>query len=186
MRRVLVEVIAAVVLAVGGGLLFWGSSFANNFVHDQLVAQQIRFPAKGSPALDPKEFPSLQKYAGQLVDNGAKAKAYAEDYIGKHLKSVNAGKTYSQTSDEARANPNDAKLAAAKTTLFQGETLKGILLFAWGWWLVGKIAFYASLFLFLAAVGLLVAAFLTRPHPAKASVPNGDHERIEQPELVNS
>jgi len=63
------------VLSVGGALLLWGSGFANNMVHNQLSEQKISFPAKGSPALDPKEFPGLQRYAGQAVDNGPKAKA---------------------------------------------------------------------------------------------------------------
>ena len=57
------------VLAIGGGLLLWGSNFANNMVHSQLSEQKISFPPKG-PALDPEEFPGLQKYAGQRVDNG--------------------------------------------------------------------------------------------------------------------
>ena len=39
-------------------------------VHDQLSAQKISFPPKGSPGLDPKKFPGLQRYAGQAVDNG--------------------------------------------------------------------------------------------------------------------
>ena len=60
------------VLAIGGGLLLWGSNCANNMVHTQLSEQKIAFPPKG-PALDAKEFPGLQKYAGQTVDNGPKA-----------------------------------------------------------------------------------------------------------------
>ena len=77
-RRTAVELVLFLLLAVGGGLLFWGGSFAKNMVHDQLNDQKISFPAKGTPALDPKEFPGLQRYAGQAVDNGPKAKAYAE------------------------------------------------------------------------------------------------------------
>ena len=90
-RRTAVELVLFLVLAIGGGLLLWGGTFANNMVHDQLSAQQIRFPAKGTPALDAKEFPGLQRYAGQLVDSGPKAKAYANEFIAKHLNAVAGG-----------------------------------------------------------------------------------------------
>ena len=82
---VIIGTILFLVLAVGGGLLLWGSNFANNMVHSQLSEQKIAFPPKGSPALDPKEFPGLQQYAGQTVDNGPKAKAYADEFIKVHL-----------------------------------------------------------------------------------------------------
>ncbi|MDQ1395011.1 MAG: hypothetical protein QOG64_270, partial [Acidimicrobiaceae bacterium] len=132
-RRAAVEVVLFLVLAVGGGLLLWGGSFAHNMVHNQLSAQKISFPAKGTPALDAKEFPGLQRYAGQLVDNGPKAKAYANQFIGAHLKSVSGGKTYSEVSTASQANPTDTKLAAQAQSLFRGETLRGLLLYAWGW-----------------------------------------------------
>src|SRR3954452_19908353 len=61
------------VLSVGGSLLLWGSGFAHHMVKTQLSEQQISFPPKGSPGLDPKEFPGLQRYAGQSVDSGPKA-----------------------------------------------------------------------------------------------------------------
>jgi hypothetical protein len=111
-RRSAVEVVLLLALAVGSGLLFWGSSFAHGMVHDQLAAQKISFPAKGSASLDPKEFPGLQRYAGQAVDSGPKAKAYADQFIAAHLKSVAGGKTYSEVSTAAQQNPSDAKLQA--------------------------------------------------------------------------
>ena len=64
LSRTAVEAVLFIVLAVGSGLLFWGSSFAHGMVHDQLAAQHISFPAKGSAAIHPKEFPGLQRYAG--------------------------------------------------------------------------------------------------------------------------
>ena len=79
-RRV-VEIILTVVLGVGSGLLFYGSSFGLNMVHTQLAAQNISFPPKGSPGLSAKDFPDLQRYAGQKVDSGPKAKAYANDFM---------------------------------------------------------------------------------------------------------
>src|SRR5439155_26223379 len=138
--RAIVEGVLFMVLAVGGGLLFWGGHFATNMVHDQLMDQKISFPAKGTPSLDPKEFPGLQRYAGQRVDSGPKAKAYANQFIAKHLETIAGGKTYSEVSTLAQANPTDAKLAAQAQTLFRGETLRGLLLYAWGWSVVGMIA----------------------------------------------
>jgi hypothetical protein len=65
------------VLGAGGGLLLFGANFGLDMVHSQLNAQDISFAAKGSPGLSPAEFPGLQQYAGQKVDTGPKAKAYA-------------------------------------------------------------------------------------------------------------
>src|SRR6516165_8232439 len=123
-RRTAVEVVLFLLLAVGGSLLLWGSTFAGNMVHDQLAAQKIQFPAKGSPALDAREFPGLQRYAGQSVDNGPKAKAYANQFINTHLKSVAGGKTYSEVSTAAQQNPSNQALTAQANTLFKGETLR--------------------------------------------------------------
>lgn len=156
-RRAAVELVLFLVLGVGGGLLVWGSSFATNMVHDQLAAQRIRFPARGTAALDPKEFPGLQRYAGQAVDNGPKAKAYANQFIATHLKAIAGGKTYAQMSAAALANPNDAKLAGQANTLFKGETLRGLLLYAWGWAVVGRIAFWVGIAAFAGAAVVLVA-----------------------------
>ena len=119
-RRV-VEIILTLILGVGAGLLFYGSSFGLNMVHDQLTAQDISFPAKGSAALAPAEFPGLQQYAGQKVDTGPKAKAYANEFINAHLAAVANGQTYSQVSAAFQADPTNAALTAQVATLFKGE-----------------------------------------------------------------
>ena len=125
----------------------------------QLADQKISFPVKGSPALDPKTYPGLQQYAGQAVDSGPKAKAYANEYIKVHLAEIGGGKTYSQLSEESRANPDDAKLAGEVQTLFRGETLRGLLLYAWGWSVVGSIALISAWAAF-AAAGVVLLALL--------------------------
>jgi hypothetical protein len=145
------------VLSVGSGLLLWGSGFAHNMVHNQLSEQQVTFPAKGSAALDPKEFPGLQRYAGQSVDNGPKAKAYADQFIKVHLQGIANGQTYSQVSAQSLAHPNDQKLAGQVQTLFRGETLRGLLLYAWGWSVVGEIAYWVGLAALLGALAVLFA-----------------------------
>jgi len=164
-RRV-VEVVLCVILGVGSGLLFYGSHFGLDMVHSQLNAQDITFPVKGSSAFSPTEFPDLQRYAGQKVDNGPKAKAYANGFIRRHLALVAGGKTYSQVSTAAQANPNDATLAAQVNTLFRGETLRGLLLYAWGWSVVSTIALYAAigaLIGFVVMLGVTVGDFVADP-----------------------
>ena len=167
-RRAAIEAVLFLVLAVGGGLLMWGGNFAGNMVHSQLAAQKISFPAKGSPGLNPTEFPGLQRYAGQFVDNGPKAKAYADQFIGAHLKGVAGGKTYSEVSAAAQVNPTDPKLAGQANTLFKGETLRGLLLYAWGWSVVGMIALWTSFAAFAGAVIVLLAMGYSFVRPQEA------------------
>ena len=156
--RRIVEVILTVILGAGAGLLFYGANFGLDMVHTQLDAQQISFPDKGSPALSPEEFPGLQQYAGQRVDNGPKAKAYANEFINAHLTSIAGGQTYSQVSAAAQKAPDDLKLAGQVNALFKGETLRGLLLYAWGWSVVSTIALYAAI---AATIGFLVLLLAT-------------------------
>lgn len=146
------QAVAGLVLLFVVALAFGVSAFVHNTIHDQLVAQKIFFPAKGSPALTPKDFPDLQQYAGQQVDNGDKARAYAIGYISRHLKAIANGQTYAQVSAKAPADP---KLPS----LFQGETQRALLLNAYGWWRVGTYTFWAAMGLLLAAlvvIGLFI------------------------------
>ena len=156
-RVIILQVALVAVLAFTAGFLYWASNFTHGYVHDELTSQAISFPAAGSAALSPKEFPDLQQYAGQAVDNGDKAKAYANGFIGRHLQAIGGGKTYSQVSALSMASPKDAKLAAEVQTLFRGDTLRGLLLNAWGWWTVGTYALYAAIGLTLAAVVVFVS-----------------------------
>jgi hypothetical protein len=144
---------AAAGILVVGIIAVVGGSYAKNVVHDQLVPQKIVFPAANSPAL----LPGVKQYAGQQLVNGAQAKAYANNFINVHLSKVAGGQTYAQVSAAAIAAPTNAKLAEEKATLFQGETLRSILLSAWGWSLVGTIATLAGLIMIaLGAVLLLL------------------------------
>ena len=173
-RRTAVEVVLFLVLAVGGALLLWGSTFAGNMVHDQLASQKIQFPAKGSAALSAKEFPGLQRYAGQAVDSGPKAKAYANQFIATHLKSVAGGKTYSEVSAASQQDPSNQKLAGQATTLFKGETLRGLLLYAWGWSVVGRIAGWVAMAAFAGAAVVLGAIVYGLVRSKPAAVPSSE------------
>lgn len=157
----LIGAVVTVVLLAAGCLGLYAWHFATSQVHDQLAAQQVYFPPKGSPALNPQEFPGLQKYAGQQVDNGPKAKAFADEYIAVHLKQVAAGKTYAQVSTEAMQDPTNAKLQQQKQTLFQGETLRGLLLGSgYAYWTFGMIALYAAIGAFAAAAIMTLLVLL--------------------------
>ncbi|HEY6797735.1 MAG TPA: hypothetical protein VI248_23920 [Kineosporiaceae bacterium] len=152
--------VLAVVLAAAGGLLTWGSTFVNTQVHDQLSAQRIFFPAAGSQALPASEFPGLQQYGGKQLLTGDQAKAYADQYIAKHIAQLGGGKTYAELSAISRANPNDAQAKATVDTVFRGETLRGLLLNAYAFGTIGKIAGYAAIAAFTGAAVLLVLVAL--------------------------
>jgi hypothetical protein len=152
----------AVILLTGAGLAWWGHNFAAQQVHDQLSQEKISFPPADSSALDPKEFPGLQQYAGQPVDNGVKAKAYANEFIWVHMMKASGGKTYSEISTQAQANPKDTKLAGLKATLFQGDALRTSLLMAYAFSVMGMVAGYAAAALAIAAGLVLVIAAVGR------------------------
>jgi len=144
--------VAAAGILVVGIVALVGGNYAKSVVHDQLVPQKIFFPAAGSPEL----LPGVKQYAGQQLVNGSQAKAYANNFINVHLSKVAGGQTYAQVSAAAIAAPTNAKLAEQKATLFQGETLRSILLSAWGWSLVGTIATLAGLLLIVLGAILLL------------------------------
>jgi hypothetical protein len=136
-----IATVAAIGMVVVGILALVGGSYDKQVVRDQLGPQKIFFP---KPATNP----ALGAYAGQQVLTGAQAKLYAEKQIGVDLNKVAGGKTYSQVSAEWIAGGmKSTTLAAERTTLFTGETLKGLLLNAWGWAVVGTIATLAGIIL---------------------------------------
>ncbi len=160
---VLAAIVAAALFVIGG-LALWAHNFTTNMVRTELAAQKIYFPQAGAPNFLPEDYPELQKYAGQLVDNGEKAKAYANGYIGRHLHNTADGKTYAEVSTLARQNPNDETLQQQRESLLQGETLRGILLgtgYAFG--TIGMLAGIAAWVLFgLGAVLVLVSIFYAK------------------------
>jgi hypothetical protein len=149
-------VLAAILLGAGG-LLLWGSTYTHNMVHNQLAAQQIYFPpkaafahAKAGTEITPSMIPSVSQYAGQQLVTGQQAQSYADNFIAVHIANMTGGKTYAQLSAAALAQPNNTKLAGEVATVFKGETLRAILLNAYGWWKVSQITYIAA----LAAFGL--------------------------------
>jgi hypothetical protein len=154
-RVIVLQVGLIGILAFCAGFLFWGNSFIHNQIQTELTTQQIYFPAANSAAitaLPSDKQAAMNQYGGQQLTTGEQAQVYANNFIGVHLTEVAGGQTYSQMSAKAMANPTDQKIAGQVATLFKGETLRGLLLNAYGWWTIGTYALYA-------AIGLAVAAF---------------------------
>jgi TRAP-type C4-dicarboxylate transport system permease small subunit len=158
----------AAVLLVAGGLLLWGSTYVHNTVTNQLAAQQIYFPPqsafahpKAGTEITPNMIPSVSQYAGQQLLTGQQAEAYADHFIAQHITDMAGGKTYSQLSALSMAQPNNAKLSGLVATVFKGETLRSMLLNAYGWWKVSQITYIASIASFalggLALIGSVIA-----------------------------
>ncbi len=160
-------VMLALGLLAAGALLMWGYSYANGMVSQQLAAQRIYFPAKNSAATKAAEFAPMRQYAGQLMTTGAQAEVYANYFIANHLKEIGGGKTYSQLSTEAQAQPKNVALATQVDTVFKGETLRSILLNAYAFWTFGQIALVAGTIAFGLAVVMIVLASLGFMHLRK-------------------
>jgi len=152
-----------VVLGIAGGLLIWGSAYIHNTVQSQLASQRIYFPPasafahpKAGTEITPSMIPSVSQYAGQQLLTGQQAEAYADHFIAVHIANMGGGKTYSQLSAASIAAPGNTALANTVATVFKGETLRSMLLNAYGWWKVSQITYIIS----LAAFGLGGLSFL--------------------------
>lgn len=163
-------VIAAVFIVVGG-LAIYGGNFGRDNVQERLTPEHISFPP--ADAMSPEEVAAVGLYAGQQVDTGPEAEAFSR-YIAGHLQFINEGKTYSETSAAARVEGLDAATAAdlqvKADTLFKGETLRSILLNAYGWWTVATIAMYVGIAMILAGLALAVFSGLGFRHARRVSL----------------
>jgi len=165
-------VVLAVVLAIGGGLLLWGHSVISNDVHTQLAAQKIVFPAANSPeikALPAVDATAMKPYAGQLLTTGSQAEVWADHFIAVHLREIGGGQTYSQLSAKSLAQPKNTAFAQQVETIFRGETLRGLLLNAYGWWQMGQIMLISAFVAFGAAGLFLILSGLGFWHLRRAT-----------------
>ena len=186
-RIISLQAVMVVVLAGAAVFAFGLGNFTTGQIHDQLTAQQIYFPTadqiKTGGALDPAVFPQeIRDQAGNQVTDGNQARIYANDFLGEHLKGVAGGLTYAgvgtkvsqlnaQLANTAKDDPNYASLQkqiatlnGQRDTLFKGETLRSMLLNAYGWWTIGTYTTYAAFGLMLAAIvvlGAMVFEFVT-------------------------
>jgi hypothetical protein len=178
----------AAVLLIAGGLLLWGSAYIHNTVQGQLASQQIYFPPaaafahpKAGTEITPSMIPSVSQYAGQQLLTGQQAEAYADHFIAVHVANMTAGKTYAQVSAQSLAQPGNTQLANTVSTVFKGETLRSMLLNAYGWWKVSQITYIISLTLFglgtVAGLGSIFT-FAAGRRNNSVPVPSAGHENI--------
>jgi hypothetical protein len=183
-----VGALLVVVLVVAGALLTWGASFSEGYVDDELSSQNIAFPP--AAALEEEGRTDLLPFAGQAVNTGPEAEAYAS-FIDGHLEAIADGATFADLGDPERAAKAAVETATAdgasateiaelqgeadaisgqRNTLFKGETLRGLLLSAFAWSTVGRIAGIAALAAFAAAGVMLVLVALGLRHHHKVVV----------------
>jgi hypothetical protein len=177
--------VLTVALLVAGALLTWGANFSSDYVDDELSSQNIAFPP--AAALEEEGRTDLLKYAGESVNTGPEAEAYAS-FINGHLQNIADGATYADLgtpereanaaveaaiangADEATVAELQGKadaITGQRNTLFKGETLRGLLLSAFAWSTVGRIAGYAAVGAFIAGGVMLVLVLLGLRHHHK-------------------
>src|SRR6184192_4169029 len=179
-RIISLQAIMVVVLAGAAAFAYGMGTFTTTQIHDELTSQQVYFPGadqiKAGGALDPAKFAQeIRDQAGNQVTDGNQARIYANDFVGEHLKGVAGGLTYatigtkvSQLNAQLANTPTDdpsyaalqkqiTTLNAQRETLFKGETLRSMLLNAYGWWTIGSYTTYAAFGLMLAALVVLGA-----------------------------
>ena len=191
--------VLTVVLIAAGSLLMWGYSYTNSNVHDQLAMQQIYFPSKAAFAhakpgteITPSMIPSVSQYAGQQLLTGPQAEVYANDFIAVHLSEMPYHGVYAKVSAAARAakpgTPQAAQLTQLENTVFQGTTLRGLLLEAYAFSTIGEIAFIASIISFILAGVMLILTLLGLTHwrrvPEDVEFPKERHHKEEVPQAA--
>jgi hypothetical protein len=203
-----------VVLLVAGGLLTWGSSFASSNVHNQLAQQQIFFPAQseinavkaqyakgGQKAVTDPEFPNaklmvpaLEPYAGKQLLTGTEAQVYANDFIAQHLYAMPLHGIYSKISAAARSAKPGSKAAAEFGALvpvvFEGTTLRGLLLEAYGFGVIAVVMMWGAIAAYAGALVLLILTLLGLRHAAQASpqervLEGSDGYKVQRKETVS-
>jgi hypothetical protein len=182
-----VGIVVVVVLLVAGGLLLWGHSYVSSNVHNQLAEQQIYFPAKTAFAhakpgteITPGMIPYLEKYGGQQLLTGPQAEAYANHFIAIHLSEMPYHGIYSKISAASLADPSNAQLKALEQVSFQGTTLRGLLLEAYGFAEVGTIMLWGAIASFALAAVMALLVGLGFWHAAR--VP--EDEQILEPKAA--
>jgi len=82
-------ILLAIVLAVAGALLTWGSVFIGDQVDQQFGDQDITMPTKealeADKSLTDEGRDTLMEFEGTTLNSGPKARAYADHYIQAHM-----------------------------------------------------------------------------------------------------
>jgi spore germination protein GerM len=163
--------VLGVVLLVAAGLLFYAHNYVHDQVRTQLQEQKVVFPtadSKGLTSLPAADQTAMREFAGQTLSTGEQAHTYSEHFIKVHLAEVAQGQTYSQVSSKAQADPTNQQLAGQVQTLFRGETLRGLLLNAYAFDMMAKVALIAAWVSIVAALALFALAALGLRHARQA------------------
>ena len=92
---------------------------------------------------------------------------------------INDGATYSETSAAAREEgldaDNAAELQGKADTLFKGESLRAMLLNAYGWWTVATIALWAGVAMVIAGLLMGILSILGFRHARKVVVRTAEY-----------
>ena len=175
-----VGLVVVVGLIVAGALMLWGNSYVDSNVHNQLAEQQIFFPPKAAfehpvagTEITAAMIPSVSQYAGQQLLTGAQAEAWADHFIAIHLSEMPYHGVYAAISTAARANPKNAQLAALEQTSFQGTTLRGLLLEAYGFSEMGVVLLWGAIAAFILALVMLILVGLGFRH-ARRTPPDAE------------
>ncbi len=172
------------VLAIGfltlGLVLNNQANFAKNYVHDQLAEKQITFTPVAGLLPNQKKVACLVQNAGKPLVTGTQAECYAKYQIGLDLLLIDNGKTYFQdhyaayllrvkTAQALATNPTShetqalvqqsADLSQKAEDIFDGETMRGLLLTAYAFSLFGDRGAQAATACFIIA-GVLAAGAL--------------------------
>src|SRR5690242_10129612 len=175
--------VMAAVLVAAGGLLMYASSFVANNVQEQLSQQNITMPAAAALETQAQKDALLQ-YAGQKMTTGDQAKAFADHYILVHMNAASNNRTYEEVSGEFLTMSKDpnadqakvAEMGQLRQTLFMGNTLRGLLLNAYAFGTMGVIALWGAIAAFVGSGLMFLLSFLGLWH--RRTVPVEEEVRI--------
>jgi hypothetical protein len=164
---------AALVVLIIGAILTLAGNYGRQLVHDQLAAQKIKFAAydeSGQNGDNYEAYPELRGRAGTTVTDGLAARDFATYINNAHVMETTEGRSYSEVSAAARANPENEELAAVRRSALDGQLLAAIMWNTYGWWLLATVAFFVGLALIVAGLALGAVSFLVR-RPQTAARP---------------
>lgn len=152
---VLLGLTVAICLGVAGGTALALGYSTHDQVSAQLAQEHITFPDKGSKsltALPPADQAAMAQFSGQEMKTGSQAKAFADNYILVHMNEATKGKSYAQME----------KTDPVRATALTGDTLRGMLLSAYAWWMVGSYAIIGGFVLIGLGVVMALVTLIAR------------------------
>ena len=170
--------VVAVVLLMLGAVAIYGGTFGQDNVRDRLAPQNVTFPPL--EAMTPAEKNLVGDFAGTKVVDGLP---------GLRPSRTTSAST-SKTRTRARPTPRPAlwlvqkglsekeaaELSGMADSLFKGETLRAMLLNAYGWWTVSSLVIFAGYGLLAAGALLALLAIMgffhaRKTEPKTAAIP---------------